>query len=414
MADVRMRYNGAASTFVGAVFFAACVLHTPVLAQADLQPPGETSIFPEPDPDFRDPVPIQADEVAAAPPSEEAESPLTYSFGEESHIRLLGELEYELFDPDTTEPLVNKFTFKPGVNVQFSRAMSLEAIFEFATEQGSDSILVDEVFVTAGDEEAFPASLRIGYYTVPFGIFDSLAITSQLIQDAFEIKGDTVEVGVDLSEFTLGESLQAVAYGFRERSDWFIYRDKDIEPAVSVDGLRWGANLEGTFGIADTNFRWGLGVTNALGDSLELTRADLHVPDAYGGSAHVEMLYGDFLLRGDLIAAFGDTPYLMEGDPDEEEPDSVTFRRPVSYSVEVGYVPTFGDKKFQFVVNYSRTSDLRDYFTEQLLSFTAATELFEEHLYLGIEFGRAWDYRDPETDKRPSTGFVAAKATLKF
>jgi hypothetical protein len=162
----------------------------------------------------------------------------------------------------------------PGIEASVDDWLVLFGAIEFNIEPEDNALLVDELYFEAASEAHEPLSLKGGYYTSPFGDFETLHDASPLPEAAFEAKGDVIELAFSQEQAGFN------AYAFRGRRDWVLKQFSGNEEERQHQDWRWGAGVYYQTLWENFGFAADFGITSAIFSSNELI---YDVPDRSGG-----------------------------------------------------------------------------------------------------------------------------------
>lgn len=164
-------------------------------------------------------------------------------------------------------------------------ATHVQMIYE---DDGTETISLDEAFVTLGNTEKMPLYLQAGKWAVPFGGFDTAMSTDPLTKSLGEIKEAAILVGATHDGIVLegflyngdtqvgGDGNQIDQYGF------------DLGYGSEVNGVAYNGGVAYLNNMADSD-----GLTTALG-----TNATAISKYVSGIEAHADVTFSNITLRG--------------------------------------------------------------------------------------------------------------------
>lgn len=353
----------------------------------------------------------------------EESDPLTFVINENASIRpvLYGELKHiseNTFDGERIADF--PATFNAGFELDLYDWIFATSVLELGVDRDTAALIVDEAFVQFGNAEVVPVFLRAGYYTSPFGNFDSRHIEDPIPTEAFEVKGEVAELfyGSD-------EDLKIGIFGFRGREDIVLEQIKGERPEKENQEWRFGAGVIKRTALAEdlTLITEGF-VTQSIYSAPDLV---LLVPDRdprWGGSAKLGLETGGNRISVEYVSAFEDVPFIVsEPDIPEEaaeseeeaeggEPVILTRQaKPAALAIELTREREFESFTGFGSVGYSRSWDLQDIVPEHRLLLTVGFE--RPHLELSVEYGHQWDYRS-EDGERKEGNFFGAKVAVTY
>lgn len=378
-------------------------------------------LFLQPAPTFgqEDETPIGEEDVTPGGPEEIPEAdPLAFEITDYAKIRpvLFGEVKHlseRNFDNERTSDF--PVTVNGGFELEIYDWFFATSVLELGVDQDTAALIVDEAFVQLGNEENIPIFLRAGYYTSPFGNFDSRHIEDPLTTEAFEVKGDVVEVfyGVE-------EELKVGLFGVRGREDIVLEQLKGERPEKQNQKWRFGAGLTKRTALAeDLTLITDASVTQSIYSAGDLV---VVVPDRdprWGGSAKLGLEAGNNRVSVQYVSAFEDVTFIVETpeeaveleDAAEDEVVPTRKAKPAALAVELTREREFEAFTGFASVGYSRSWDLQQIVPEHRMLLTVGFE--RPHLEVSVEYGHQWDY-ESEEGERADGNFFGAKVALGF
>ena len=269
--------------------------------------------------------------------------------------------------------------------------IGLEArIVEWATgtlalewDDEENEITVDEAFITLGDTEKIPLLIKAGRFYIPFGVFESNAITDPLTKEAFETREDALMIGYKLG------ALEAGAYVF----------NGDTNEGGGDDVIEHcGAQMNYSFENDAISINTHLGYLSSIMDSDTLGEvADLEADYVAGVVAQASVTIVGIGLSGEYITAI-----------DDFEPADHPKSKPASYHVEAGYSFEFG-LPLNLGLSYSETKDVGGILPENRIAAFFGVEI-AEGLSATVEYCHDIDYEEIDG----GTGGDADTVTLQL
>lgn len=355
---------------------------------------------------FSQPIFAQQDGQQADQDAEEEKSPLVYKINENIEIGFEAEVEEKLAkerDFDDIEQRAISTTVTGGPRLLIYDWIFAKGIFEFASEQISNetdqiSLIVDKAFVRIGNKSAVPLFWKGGYYTSPFGNFDSMHIEDPLTASAFEVKGEGVEMFYDG-----GESFLAQVFAFRGTRDLTIRQFRGEKSEKQHQKWRLGAGLSHTMIFSDdikltTEFY----ITNSIYSAGDLINLVPFRSGRLGGSAKVGIDLNGYSASAQYVTAFEKVTFVDE--------DESSTSKPAALAVELAATHEFENFTGFLATGYSRTWGLMNIEPEHQVLLTAGIE--KEALEISFEYGHQWDYVAEEARKRAH--FVVAQITYSW
>lgn len=263
----------------------------------------------------------------------------------------------------------------------------------------NSQVVVDELFLSASKEDQGGVYAKLGYYTAPFGDFDSAHSVAPLAEEAFEMKGDTVEFGYldDVAFYNV--------YAFRARRNWVIeqYHGEVDEP--QDQHWHWGAGAARNFAIDDGNVGFKFWITDNIYGSSELIYDVAGRDGALGAGAGLEIEYGGNKLTALYIGSIEEFEIIPEGATEGRN------SRPSAFSVELSGEHEFDNVDGLYALSYSRTWHLNEVLPQERVIATVG--LGFDHFKLLLETGFEWEYED-EDGTRSNAQFASAKVVFEY
>ena len=246
-----------------------------------------------------------------------------------------------------------------------------------------DKISVDEAFITLGDTEKIPASLKAGRYVVPFGVFETNTISDPLTLEAFETKEDALMAGFKVA---------GVHGGI------YVFNGDTNEGGGDDKIEHYGAHVGYTLENDNLTVNAHLGYLSSVVDSDGLSEnLDLEADYVGGLAAQASITFAGVTLTGEYISAI-----------DDYQPADGTSSKPSAFHLEAGYSVELG-LPLLIALSFSGTEDLVTILPESRLAAVAGVELVEG-LGLKVEYTHDTDYDVAEG----GSGEEADAVTLQF
>ncbi|TCD14190.1 hypothetical protein [Oricola cellulosilytica] len=348
------------------------------------------------------PVNISAIEDPATA-SAEGRDGLVFDLGDDVSVRFTGTAEFELKRERDFEALQTNtapIVITPGLEISVADWLVLFGALEFGYEAGDSALLVDELYAEASNEDLSPFSLKGGYYTIPFGHFDTRHDASPLPETAFEAKGDVAELIFGHGAIT------ANAYAFRGRRNWVLTRFAGENEEEQNQDWRVGGGVAHTASVNGLTIDAYVDLTNGIFSSSELIYS---VPDrlgGLGGSARVAVGNQYAAITLQYVAALEEINFY------DEDEETTTAARPSAFSIEIA-----GTREFDYftgfaAAGYSRTWDLMPLLPQEQVLLTAGVR--KDQWEFLVEYGHQWDYPSPDDGSRAEGHFFGAKAAFEW
>lgn len=351
-----------------------------------------------------DEIPVNGSaEEASAAASAEGRDGLVFDLGDDVSVRFTGTAEFELKrerDFEAIQTNTAPILISPGLEISVADWLVLFGALEFGYEAGDSALLVDELYGQLGNEELSPFSVKGGFYTVPFGHFDTRHDASPLPETAFQTKGDVAEL-----IFSHGD-ISANAYAFRGRRDWVLTRLAGENEDEQDQDWRIGGGVGHMASFNGLNVATNLDITNGIFSSSELIYS---VPDragGLGGSARIAIGTENASVTFQYVTALENVNFY------DEDEDVTTVARPAAFSVELG-----GNREFEnftgfAAANFSRTWELMALLPQEQVLLTAGVE--RNGFQVQVEYGHQWDYPSEDDGSRAEGHFFGAKASYEW
>lgn len=288
----------------------------------------------------------------------------------------------------------------PGFEAVVDGWLVLFGALELNFEPEDNALLVDEIYFVAGDMEFSPVSIKGGYYTSPFGDFDTLHNASPLPEGAFETKGDVIEMAYSADGFAFD------VFAIRGRRDWVLRQFTGTRDEPQNQDWRWGAGVKHRTTVPGAQIAVDFGITNAIFSSSELVYS---VPDRSGGlGANARIGFGN----EELFIWMQYVSALETVDLYNEDEAATAPSVPSAFAVEFDASHDFPDFTAFFAASYSRSWDLESVLPQEQVIVTAGIEI--ERLRFLVEYGHQWDYPSSGSGDRATAQFVTCKAVFGY
>jgi len=250
-----------------------------------------------------------------------------------------------------------------------------------------DKITVDEAFITLGGTEEIPASLKAGRFYLPFGVFETAAISDPLTLEAFETREDAVMAGFTMAGFSGG---------------LYVFNGDTNEGGGDEKIEHFGAHLG--YSLEDDHFEINsqLGYLSSIVDSDTLgEELDLEADYVGGIAAQASISAFGVTVSGEYITAVEDYTPADGGEG-----------KPAAYHLEAGYEVELG-LPLQFAVSYSATKDLAAILPESRVAAVVGVELIEG-LGFKVEYRHDQDYDVADGGTGEEADAIVAQLSYEF
>ncbi|MCD6527260.1 MAG: LbtU family siderophore porin [Desulfuromonas sp.] len=261
----------------------------------------------------------------------------------------------------------------------------------FLYEEGDeDDVVIDEAFITIGNNDVTPFYLNAGRLYVPFGNFTTFMISDPLTLEMGETQETAVQIGYN------DENWHASMYTFNGDTS-----EGDEFSTIEQFGAHLGYSLE--------REAWNLAVDASYAsslfdsDSLSEEYEDAAVNGDYipGLGLHAVIGIADLTLIGEYIAA------LEELDVDGEHIDPYTFNLEVAYTLELL------DRETAFALAWQGSDDLVGFLPEQRFMASVGISLFDDTA-LTVEYTHDEDYDTSDGGSDDSSNSLTAQLAYEF
>lgn len=305
------------------------------------------------------------------------------------HITLGGTIEVEAgwsedFE-DSSESDITLATAEIGVEAKITEWAIGTLNLEWVDED--DKISVDEAYITLGGTEKIPATLKAGRYFLPFGVFETKAVSDPLTLEAFETKEDAVMAGF---------AVAGVHGGI------YVFNGDTNEGGGDDKIEHYGAHLGYTLENDELIINAHLGYLSSVVDSDGLSEnLDLEADYVGGLAAQASGTFAGVTLTGEYISAI-----------DDYQPANSTDSKPSAYHLEAGYSLELGLPLF-VALSFSGTEDLAGILPESRATVVAGVDLVEG-LGLKIEYSHDTDYDAAEGGTGEESDAVVVQLAYEF
>ena len=250
-----------------------------------------------------------------------------------------------------------------------------------------DKVTVDEAFVTLGETEEIPASLKAGRFYMPFGVFETATVSDPLTKEAFETREDAVMAGFTVAGFSGG---------------LYIFNGDTNEGGGDEKIEHFGAHLGYSLEKDDFKLSSHLGYLSSIVDSDTLgEELDLEADYVGGIAAQISATAFGVTLSGEYITAV-----------DDYQPADGSDGKPAAYHLEAGYEIELG-LPLQFALSYSATKDLAPILPESRVAAMVGVELVEG-LGFKVEYHHDKDYDTADGGSGEEADAVVAQLSYEF
>lgn len=250
-----------------------------------------------------------------------------------------------------------------------------------------DKVTVDEAYITLGGTEKIPASLKAGRFYLPFGVFETAAISDPLTLEAFETREDAVMAGFVVASFSGG---------------LYVFNGDTNEGGGEEKIEHFGAHLGYSLENDSFTFNSQLGYLSSIVDSDTLgEELDLEADYVGGIAAQASISAFGVTVSGEFITAVEDY-----------SPADGVEGNPAAYHLEAGYEVELG-LPLQFALSYSATKDLAAILPESRVAAVVGVELVEG-LGFKVEYRHDQDYEVADGGSGEEADAVVAQLSYEF
>lgn len=307
----------------------------------------------------------------------------------QEHVQISGAVEVEINwneDYDATNSSdIALSTATLGIEASIVEWASGTIVFDWDDEE--DEIGIDEAYITLGNTEAIPFALQAGRLYVPFGVFETSAVSDPLTLEAFETREEAVMTSYGINGVNFG------IYGFNGDTnenggdDTIEHFGGFLDYSLEKESLTLNAHLGYMSSIIDSD---------TLQDNLDLES------DYVGGvSAQLSLQYSGFILIGEYITA-----------TEDYEPDEGDAQKPSAFHIEAGYTMELGLPVFA-AISYSGTDNLGGVLPETRLAPVIGVELVEG-LTAKLEYCHDTDYEEADGGTGEESDTVTLLLSYEF
>ncbi|MCU7930159.1 MAG: LbtU family siderophore porin [Candidatus Thiodiazotropha sp. (ex Codakia rugifera)] len=294
-----------------------------------------------------------------------------------NYLNLSGLVEVEAAyttTPDTHASDVALTTVELGIDAQVTPWVNAHGLILF--EEGvTDSSEIDEGIITLENRDLSPLSLAVGRMYIPFGNFDSFAVTDPLTLEIGETRETALQAGY-------------ISDGFY--SSLFLFngdtKDSDSE-SIELFGLNLG--LASDHETSDFNYEIGLSWINSLADSDNLqesvTDPNNLAKKVPGFSIHAIIHNGPFSLIGEYLTAsksFNATDLVF----------NKSGAKPAAFNLEAGYAFKLTGREVSFALAWQGTEEALTLDLPETRYLAALAVDIYKYTILGFEYAHDKNY----------------------
>eukprot|EP00767_Chilomastix_cuspidata_P007707 gnl/Chilomastix_cuspidata/8490.p1 GENE.gnl/Chilomastix_cuspidata/8490~~gnl/Chilomastix_cuspidata/8490.p1 ORF type:complete len:354 (-),score=35.89 gnl/Chilomastix_cuspidata/8490:73-1134(-) len=209
--------------------------------------------------------------------------------------------------------------------------------FVFTYEEEDGGIELDEAVIAISKENS-PIYANLGYYVVPFGVFNTRFISDPATLDLGETTENTITAGYETDLFNVSASIFNGDINEADEDDDHI-SNYVLSGTINLEPVE---NMSVSFG---GSFISSIAESDVLEEAIEEHVGDMHVKDITSGySLYVSASFMDkFFLDAEYVGA-------------TDEIESGTYKKePTAYNIELGFAP---DDKIEAAVRYEGTDDM--------------------------------------------------------
>ncbi len=298
--------------------------------------------------------------------------------------------------PDGSESDLVLATVELGLDAQVTSWVNAHVLILYEEDE-TDPPEFDEAIITIANPDASHFSLAAGRMYVPFGNFDSAAVSDTLTLEIGETRETAVQLGYTSDSFNL------LAYGFKG----------NVHHAgrnhIDTYGLALGYRQEAQGGGPgfETGFSW---ISNlADSDSLQQTVRD---PDnlahaVAGWSAHATLHWQSFTLIGEYLTA-----------ADDFDAADLTFRgagaRPSAWNLELDYGFEISGHGAELAIAWQQTREALALELPEKRWLAALSVGIYDQTTLSLEYAHDEDYGTDDGGSGEDTDTLTLQLAVEF
>lgn len=260
----------------------------------------------------------------------------------------------------------------------------------FLYEEGDDDdVVIDEAFITIGNNKETPFYLSAGRMYVPFGTFATYMISDPLTLEMAETQETAVQVGYE------SENWHSAIYAFNGDTS-----EGDDSSTIEQYGAHVGYSFEKeSWNIAvDTSYTSSLFDSDLLAEEFDTAATGDYIP---GFGVQGIFGVGNFTLIGEYIAAIEDLD--VEG----------AKINPYTFNVEGAVVIELMGHDTAFALAWQGSEDLAEILPEQRFMASIGISLFEDTA-LTLEYAYDKDYDENDGGSDDTSKSLTAQLAYEF
>ncbi|MEL0584994.1 MAG: LbtU family siderophore porin [Candidatus Thiodiazotropha sp. (ex. Lucinoma kazani)] len=316
-----------------------------------------------------------------------------------NYLNLSGLVEVEAVyadTPDTHESNITLTTVELGIDAQVTPWVNVHGLI-LLEESVTDTPEIDEGIITLGNRDLSPFSLAVGRMYIPFGNFESFAVTDPLTLEIGETRETALQAGY-------------ISDGFY--SSLFLFngdtKDSDSE-TIELFGLNLGLASENE--TSGFNYDIGLSWINSLADSDNLqegvTDPNNLAEKVPGFSIHAIIHNGPFSLIGEYLTA-------MKSFDAADLVFNNIGAKPAAFNLEADYAFELAGKDASFALAWQGTEEALTLDLPEIRYLAALTVDIYKYTILGFEYAQDKDYGISDGGSGDSSDTFTAQFAVVF
>ncbi len=313
------------------------------------------------------------------------------------HFSGLIEVEAGYIDgPDGDESDIVVATVELGIDAQVNPWVNGHVLILFEEDE-TDPPEIDEAIITIANPNASPWSLAAGRLYVPFGNFDSAAISDPLTLEIGETRETAIQFGYiangfhALSYFFNGDTNDGGSDNIDDYGFALGYSHEGSERALGYDlGASWISNLGDSDSLQDT-------VTDP--DNLENTVG--------GWGLHAKLNWSDLALIAEYLSAaesFDSADLAFAG----------SGARPRAWNIELDYGFKIADREAELAIAWQQSDEALALELPQTRMLASLSMSIYKNTALAIEHIHDEDYDAKDGGSDEDTDIITIQLALEF
>ncbi len=299
------------------------------------------------------------------------------------------EANYSKDYADDSSSDVTLATMEFGVDAQVHKWVRGHVLFLYE-EDSDDDVVIDEAFITLGDNDKTPLYLSAGRMYIPFGNFTTFMISDPLTQEMAESQESAVQIGYE------GDNLHAAVYAFNGDTN-----EGDSTSTIEQYGAHLGYSIENDnlTAQADVSYTSSLFDSDNLCDEFGAFATDGdYIP---GLGLHIMTSFSGLTIIGEYITALDELD--VAGDDIE----------PYTFNIEAAYTTAIGTHETTFAIAFQGSDDLAGFLPEERYLASIGFSLYDDTA-ISLEYAHDEDYSVRDGGTNESADSMTAQLAYEF